>query len=82
MIQDEGIAKQIIDTMDQCSHLLNESIRSVQANCSDEEFQAYRKGVGMVMGYIYTDVLAVIYNKHPVLEPPAIREPDPHFPPK
>lgn len=80
MIENEQIAKQLVDTLNECSRLLNESIRMVQTKCSDAEFQAYRTGAGRVMGYIYTDVLAPIYHKHPKLEPPIIREPDPNFP--
>lgn len=82
MIEDEKIAKELIAVLNDCSRKLNDSIRLVQQKCSDEEFQAYRKGAGLVMGYIYTDVLAKIYHKHPSLEPPEIREPDPHYPPK
>ena len=80
MIEDEKIAREVIAVLQDCSSKLNESIRLVQQRCTDEEFQKYRKGAGFVMGYLYTEVLAKLYHKHPHLEPPEIREPDPHFP--
>lgn len=80
MIEDPKIAKEIAATLTDCSSKLNESIRLVQQKCNDDEFQKYRKSAGFVMGYLYTDVLAKIYHKHPDLEPPEIREPD-NFPP-
>ena len=73
MIHDHDIAKQLIDTLDDCSERINETIRLVQEQCSEEEFQAYRKAAGFVMGYIYTDVVASLYKEHPDLEPPELR---------
>lgn len=73
MIHSHDIAKQLIDTLDDCSEKINESIRLVQEKCSDEEFQAYRKAAGFVMGYIYTDVVAPLHKEHPDLEPPELR---------
>lgn len=75
MIHDKEIAKQINDLMERCSSELNESIRLVQQKCTAEEFAAYRQGAGMVMGYIYTDVLAPLWKEHPELEPTGLQEP-------
>jgi len=76
VIHDHDIAKQLIDTLDECSERINETIRLVQEKCSDDEFQAYRKAAGFVMGYLYTDVVAPIHKEHPDLEPPELREED------
>lgn len=73
MIRDRDIAKQVIDSLDDCSERINDTIRLVQEKCSDEEFQAYRKAAGFVMGYIYTDVVASLYKEHPDLEPPELK---------
>jgi hypothetical protein len=73
MIRDHDIAKQLIDTLDDCSERINETIRLVKEKCSDEEFQSYRKAAGFVMGYIYTDVVASLYKEHPDLEPPELK---------
>jgi len=74
MIENSNIAKQVINVLDECSSKINETIRLVQENCSNEEFEKYRKAAGFVMGYIYTDVVAPLYHKHPELEPPELRE--------
>lgn len=73
MIHDQDIAKRLIDTLDDCSERINETIRLVQEKCSDEEFQAYRKAAGFVMGYIYTDVVASLHKEHPDLEPSELK---------
>lgn len=73
MIEDERIAQEIVAALIDCSSKLNESIRLVRQKCTDEEFQKYRKGTGFVMGYLYTEVLAKIYRKHPQLEPRELR---------
>ena len=73
MIRDHDIAKQLVNTLDDCSERINETIRLVQEKCSDEEFHTYRRAAGFVMGYIYTDVVAPLYKEHPDLEPPELR---------
>lgn len=74
MIKNEDIAKEVIEVLDDCSSRINETIRLVQGKCCDEEFQAYRRAAGFVMGYIYTDVVAPLYKEHPNLEPPELRD--------
>jgi hypothetical protein len=76
MIKEKTIAKRVIDVMDDCSERINETIREVQQRCSDEEFRRYRKAAGVVMGYIYTDVVAPLYRQHPELEPEELRKGD------
>ncbi len=73
MIKDKNIAEKLISVLDECSSQLNESIRLVQQNCTEDEFNAYREGVGYVMGYMYTDVLAALYKVHPDLEPDGLK---------
>lgn len=73
LIKDHKIAEQIVNVLDDCSHRINETIHIVKENCSDEEFQRYRKAAGFVMGYIYTDVVAPLHNMHPDLEPPELK---------
>jgi hypothetical protein len=74
MIKNFDIAKHIVTTLDECSLKIDETIRLVQKNCSNEEFEAYRKAAGFVMGYIYTEVVGPLHRKHPDLEPPELRE--------
>ena len=74
MIEDEKVARSVVEVLDDCSARINETIRLVQEKCPNEEFEAYRLAAGFVMGYIYTDVVAPIHQKHPKLEPPELRE--------
>ena len=75
MIRDKEIARQVIAALDEASSVINESIRLVQNRCSNEEFAAYRKAAGFVMGYLYTDVLTPLYKQHPSLDPPELKPP-------
>jgi len=69
MIHRHEIASQINSLMLEISNRVNESIRLVQAECSDEEFKAYRRAAGYILGYAYTDVLVPLYEHHPDLKP-------------
>lgn len=69
MIRDKKVAKEIADTIENCLDLINKSILLVQAKCDKDEFEGYRKAAGMVMGYMYTDILAPLYKDHPELDP-------------
>jgi hypothetical protein len=75
MIKDRETARQVIHALDEASSIVNESIRLVKEQCSDDEFATYRQAAGFVMGYLYTDVLAAIYKQHRDLEPPELQPP-------
>lgn len=69
MIHDIAIARHISDLMIDLSQRVDESIRLVQDECSDEEFKKYRRAAAYVLGYAYTDVMAPLYEEHPSLKP-------------
>jgi hypothetical protein len=69
VIHEKELAKRMLDLMEAISAQVNESIREVQQQCTEEEFKAYRRGAGRVMGYAFTDVMAPIYQEHPDLKP-------------
>jgi hypothetical protein len=69
MIQNPDVASQISSLMLEISERVNESMRLVQAECSDEEFKKYRLASGYILGYAYTDVLVPLYEEHPDLKP-------------
>ena len=69
MIQKLEVASQINSLMLEISEKVNESIRLVQAECSDEEFKSYRRAAAYILGYAYTDVLVPLYEYHPDLKP-------------
>ena len=70
MINNPVIAKQISELMLEVSAKIDQSIAMVQTNCSQEEFQEYRRAAGRVLGEALLEVLNPIYKKHSFLKPP------------
>jgi hypothetical protein len=73
MLTNKETAKEVEEIMRQCSSLLDTSIRKVMETCPQDEFEAYRRVVGRIMGGIYLDVMQPIHLKFPDLEPPELR---------
>ncbi len=69
MISDEQIAYQISQLMLDIGSKLDESVLMVKEQCSEEEFQAYRRAIGGIMGAILLDVMNPIYKEHPLTKP-------------
>ena len=74
MIRDKELAKKIVSVVDDCSDRINSTIWEVKNKCSEQEFENYRKAAGIVMGYIYTDIVCPIYSTHPELEPDELKD--------
>ena len=51
------------------SSTLDNHLRKIQESCSKEDFNVMRKGIGYVMGYLYTDVMEPLWKMHPELRP-------------
>ncbi len=51
------------------SAMLNTHLLKIKESCEKEDFEKMRKGVGLVMGYLYTDVMQPIWNENPELQP-------------
>jgi hypothetical protein len=45
----------------------------VMEQCSKEEYQAYRRAVGKVMGAMLTEIMDPIYREHPDLKPKELK---------
>lgn len=73
MISNKNIAKQVEQTMRECSAALNESIRLVMEKCPEQEFKQYRKAVAGIMADIYLEVRQPIHIRFPDLEPDALK---------
>ena len=56
--------------MDKAHKALTESLELVRANCSDEEYKAYRSGIAQVDGRLFFLLMEPIYCQHPSLIPP------------
>jgi hypothetical protein len=48
---------------------LDAQLALLKTQCSDEEFQGYRRGFGYVLGYLFTEIMTPIYAEHPDLKP-------------
>jgi hypothetical protein len=75
MLSNKDTATEVEKMMRQCSETLNESIRRVMQTCPDDEFKAYRRVIGQIMGSIYLDVRQPIHRQYPDLEPEELRRP-------
>lgn len=69
MIKDKDVAQKISLLMLDIGAHINESIALAKDHCSKEEFEAYRKVAGKVMGEILLEIMNPIYKAHPDLKP-------------
>ena len=70
MVKDIDVAAELSALMIELSKRVDDSIRMVMETCDREDFEAYRRGAGRVMGYIFLDVLDPLWRAHPSLKPP------------
>lgn len=66
---EKEVARQINALMLDFFGKLNASVKLVQQHCSEEEFEQYRRAIGMIMGDITTEVMMPLYKEYPDLEP-------------
>jgi hypothetical protein len=76
-------AQKLISVSLDCSGKINDSISLVLNTCDETHFHSYRRLAGMAMGYLFTEILAPIYNSIPDLAPEwmrtsAVDEPQTH----
>jgi len=64
----EYVSKLLLDINGQ----LNESVATIEHDCSPDEFTAYRRCVGRLINSIFEDILEPIYVRHPTLKPPEL----------
>jgi hypothetical protein len=63
------IATEVLALMLEYSGKLDGSVQRVKDTCTEQEFVAYRKAVGTIMGGMYVDIMWPIFIEHPELEP-------------
>ena len=66
------VAEKISILMMQINSQLNDSIAFVRDNCTQEEFEAYRRDAGKIMGEILLKIVNPLYSNHPELLPEAL----------
>ncbi len=69
MIKDVEVARDISNLMVEFGARLNDSLFPVMEKCSPEEFQAYRRAVGKIMGEMVLEVMNPLYKQHPSIKP-------------
>lgn len=69
MIRDNSTAKSALDLMNKAHTLLMDSLKLVQANCSDEEYNKFQTEMAHVLGRLFFLVMEPIYREHPSLAP-------------
>lgn len=69
------VAEQALAALFDASLKMNTTLLLIRGQCTEEEFIAYRKGTGLAMGYLYTEVIAPILQEHPDLEPEEMKGP-------
>lgn len=67
MILDRNIAEEIVNKSLASFKLLEEVVFLARDNCSPEERDKVKQGVGRSIGYMATFVLESIYKEHPDL---------------
>lgn len=69
MITNKETAKQISALMLELGGKLDASVALVQATCSEQDFNRYRRVVGELMGTMLLEVMNPLYQTHPDLKP-------------
>jgi hypothetical protein len=69
VVLDKKTASQVSELMLEYSAKLDQSLKMVMDNCSEQEFKSYRDAVGQLMGVMLLDVMNPIYKQHPDLKP-------------
>ena len=69
------VAEQALAAWYDASLKMNTALLLIQKECAEDEFLAYRKGTGLAMGYLYTELIRPTLEEHPDLEPEETREP-------
>jgi hypothetical protein len=70
------VAEKIGILMLQINSKLNDSIAYVRDNCSQDEFETYKRSVGKIMGSILIEIENPIFEKHPSLMPDGLGGPN------
>jgi hypothetical protein len=70
MIRNDETARQVVDLASQANKLLIDSLELVRSNCSNEEYEAYKRGIAYVTGPLFFLVMEPVYCLHPSLASP------------
>jgi hypothetical protein len=69
MIENEQIAANVKQRLNEAYRILEESIWDVNKGCSAEEAEAYRLTISKIFSVIVFDLMEPLYQRHPQLKP-------------
>ena len=69
MIKDHDLSEKLIQNVHQADKLFNESLILVRDNCSQQEFEAYRRSIAHVLAITFDKIIAPLSEAHPDLDP-------------
>jgi hypothetical protein len=69
------VAEEALAALQDASMKMNTTLLMIQQECTEEALVKFRRGTGLAMGYLYTEVIMPILQEHPGLEPDETREP-------
>jgi hypothetical protein len=58
------ICEHALKAVSELTHALN----VIHGRCSEEEYEKIRKGIGLSIGKIQTDILDIVYSAYPELD--------------
>ena len=67
MFKRKDIATEVNKLIVGYTQQLSNSLKVVEAECSPDEFAAYKSAVGKLMGYAFTEIAGPIYERYPDL---------------
>ena len=66
---EKEIAKKLMIELDRLGNVMNDVALIIEEINDDEEKRKFRKGIGGLMGKLYTDIMHPIIHEHPDLDP-------------
>ncbi|MFM0501268.1 hypothetical protein [Paraburkholderia caffeinilytica] len=69
MIKDKAMALEVCNRLLGINESLNEAIVFVQAHCSTEDLEIFKRAMGEIMYMMFEQALIPIYKQHPDLVP-------------
>ncbi len=74
MFKDLKTSQSVLNELESCSKILNDSLFIAQhGECDKDSYAEYKRLVGFSMGFIYTDMVRPIHKAHPDLEPEELK---------
>lgn len=73
VFKNKGVATQVNKIMLTHQAELSQSMDLVRSSCTNDEVGVYRRALGNVLGYMFTEIMVPIYESHPELKPPELQ---------